>query len=66
MNVTLEVGTQAQTVTLASAQQMINTTRPNNAGVINNRATVDLPIGGREPIQLAGVEAGIAVDGTDV
>ncbi len=49
-----------------ATQDVINTTSPSVTNVINTRQVVDLPLGGRNPVDLAGLQAGIAVVGNDV
>ena len=66
VNVTLEVGGAAETVTVTSAQEVVNSTSPTLTNVINTRQVVDLPLGNRNPLELAALQAGIAVVGTDV
>jgi hypothetical protein len=62
----LEIGVQGETVTVTATQDVINTTSPTVTNVINTRQVVDLPLAGRNPVELAGLQAGIAVVGTDV
>ena len=64
--ITLEIGVQSETVTVTTAQDTINTSSPTLTNVINTRQVVDLPLNGRNPVELAGLQAGIAVVGTDV
>ena len=66
VTVPLEVGVQGETVTVTATQDVINTTTPTVTNVINTRQVVDLPLAGRNPVDLAGLQAGIAVVGTDV
>lgn len=67
LNLTLETGELTEQVTVTSGvQEVINTTSPSLSNVINTRQVVDLPLGGRNPVDLAGLQAGIAVIGTDV
>jgi len=66
VNIPLEVGSASETVTVTAAQEVINTTTPSVTNVINTRQVVDLPLSNRDPTQLAGLQAGIAVVGTDV
>jgi len=63
VNVTLEIGLANETVTVTTAQEVINVTSPTLTNVINTRQVVDLPLGGRNPVQLAALQAGIAVVG---
>ena len=65
--ITLEVGSIGETVTVTDAtQEVINTTSPSLTNVVNTRQVVDLPLGGRNPVDLAGLQAGIAVVGDNV
>lgn len=66
LGISLEIGVATETVTVSSAQEVINTSSPTLTNVINTRQVVDLPLGGRNPVDLAGLQAGIAVVGTDV
>jgi len=63
VNLTLEIGLANETVTVTTAQEVINSTSPSLTNVINTRQVVDLPLGGRNPVQLAALQAGIAVVG---
>ena len=62
----LEIGAATETVTVTAAQEVINVSSPTLTNVINTRQVVDLPLGNRNPVDLAGLQAGIAVVGTDV
>ena len=62
---TLEVGVASETVTVSSAQEVVNTSSPTLTNVINTKQVVDLPISSRNPLDLAALQAGIAVIGTD-
>src|SRR5437899_4810016 len=66
LSVALEVGGVGEVVTVTSAQDVINTTSPTITNVINTRQVVDLPLGDRNPVSLAALQAGIAVDGTGI
>ena len=66
VNVQLEVGLAGESVTVTAAQEVINTASPSLTNVINTRQVVDLPLQTRNPLDLAGLQAGIAVDGTNV
>jgi len=61
----LEIGLANETVTITTTQDVINVTSPSLTNVINTRQVVDLPLGGRNPVELAALQAGIAVIGTD-
>jgi len=63
VNISLEIGLANETVTVTTAQEVINVTSPSLTNVINTRQVVDLPLGGRNPVQLAALQAGIAVVG---
>jgi hypothetical protein len=62
----LEIGSPSETVTITAAQEVINSTSPSLTNIINTRQVVDLPLADRNPVNLAGLQAGIAVVGTDV
>ena len=66
VNVQLEIGLQGESVTVTAAQEVINTGSPSLTNVISTRQVVDLPLPTRNPLDLAGLQAGIAVVGTDV
>lgn len=66
VNVQLEVGLAGESVTVTAAQEVINTASPSLTNVISTRQVVDLPLPTRNPLELAGLQAGIAVVGTDV
>jgi hypothetical protein len=66
LNIKLEIGGATETVTVTDAQEVINTTSPSLTNVISTRQVVDLPLGGRNPVDLAGLQAGIAVVGDNV
>src|ERR1700752_2121294 len=66
VNIPLEIGLAGETVTVMAAEKIINNSSPTLTNIINTRQVVDLPLGGRNPVDLAGLQAGIAVVGTDV
>jgi hypothetical protein len=66
VNIPLEVGLAGEVVTVTTTQEVINTSSPSITNVINTRQVLDLPLGDRNPVNLAGLQAGIAVVGTDV
>lgn len=66
VNIPLEIGSASETVTVTATQEVINTTSPSVTNLINTKQVIDLPLPGRNPIDLAGLQAGIAVVGTDV
>ena len=67
LKLTLETGELTEQVTVTSGvQEVINTATPSLTNTIDTRQVVGLPLGGRNPLELAGLQAGIAVDGTNV
>jgi hypothetical protein len=66
VNVELEIGVEGETVTITASQEVLNVSSPSLTNVINTRQVVDLPLATRNPLELAGLQAGIAVDGTNV
>jgi Carboxypeptidase regulatory-like domain len=66
VSISLEIGLASETVTVTAAQEVVNTTSPTITNVINTQQVRDLPLLGRNPLELAGLQAGIAVTGTDV
>jgi carboxypeptidase family protein len=65
VTIPLEIGLTGETVTVTTAQDVINTSSPSLTSVINTRQVVDLPLGGRNPVELAALQAGIAVIGNN-
>jgi hypothetical protein len=65
LTIPLEIGLANETVTITTTQEVINSTSPSLTNVINTRQVVDLPLGNRNPVELAALQAGIAVVGTD-
>lgn len=66
VNLSLEVGEVSESVTVVGdTQEVINTVSPVLTNVINTRQVKDLPLPTRNPIDLARLQAGIAVTGTD-
>ena len=63
VSIPLAIGLAGETVTVTTAQEVINTSSPSLTNVINTRQVVDLPLGGRNPVELAALQAGIAVIG---
>lgn len=66
LSLPLEIGEATATITVTDAQEVINTTSPSLTNVILTRQVVDLPLGGRNPVELAGLQAGIAVVGENI
>jgi hypothetical protein len=65
VDLALQIGLETETVTVTTGQDVINTSSPTLTNVINTRQVVDLPLGNRNPVELAALQAGIAVVGTD-
>jgi Carboxypeptidase regulatory-like domain len=67
VDVSLEVGAVTEQVTVTgSAQEVINTTSPTLSKTITAKQVADLPLLSRNPLDLARLQAGLAVNGTDV
>jgi hypothetical protein len=66
LDIALQIGLETETVTVTTGQDIVNTSSPTLTNVISTRQVVDLPLGDRNPVTLAGLQAGIAVVGTDV
>lgn len=67
IDLTMEVGAVSEEITVSSdVQQVINSTSATLTNVINPRQVQDLPLASRNPLDLAGLQAGVAVLGTDV
>jgi hypothetical protein len=62
----LEVGLAGESVTVTAAQETINTTSPTLSNTISTRQVADLPLPTRNPLELAGLQSGIAVVGNNV
>ena len=65
VTIALEAGQVSETVTVTGAQDVVNTSSPSLTNVINTRQVTDLPLPTRNPLDLAGLQAGIAVTGND-
>src|SRR5262245_62872614 len=64
LNVAMEVGQVSEAVVVSGeVQEVINTTNPTLTNVINTRQVKDLPLLGRNPLDLARLQAGVAVTG---
>jgi hypothetical protein len=63
LTVAMEVGLSGESVTVTSTQDVINTSTPTLTNVINTRQVADLPLPTRNPLDLAALQAGIAVTG---
>jgi hypothetical protein len=67
IDVALEVGAVTEQVTVTGqAQEVVNTTSPVLSNTINTRQVKDLPLLSRNPLDLARLQAGLSVTGTDV
>jgi hypothetical protein len=67
VDVALEVGAVTEQVTVtAGAQEVINTTSPVLSKTITAKQVEDLPLLSRNPLDLARLQAGLAVSGTNV
>ncbi len=64
LNVALEIGQVSEAVVISGeSQEVVNTTSPTLTNVINIRQVRDLPLPTRNPLDLARLQAGIAVTG---
>jgi hypothetical protein len=59
LNITLQLGTSAQTVEVLSQVQMVDPTNATLGGVVNNKSIVDLPIINRNVLTLMAIEPGV-------
>ncbi len=62
-NIVLEIGAASEEVTVIAAQEVINSTSPSLTNTISIRQVTDLPLPTRNPLELAGLQAGVAVTG---
>ena len=62
-NIVLEIGAASEEVTVVAAQEIINSSSPSLTNTISIRQVTDLPLPSRNPLELAGLQAGIAVTG---
>lgn len=65
VTIPLEIGGANESVTVTSAQEVINTSSPSLTNVINIKQVVNLPLSSRNPLDLAALQAGVAVTGAD-
>src|SRR5437660_1162033 len=65
VTIPLEIGQASEMVTVTADQEVLNTSSSSLTSVINTMQVVDLPLAGRNPVDLAALQAGIAVQGTD-
>ena len=67
VDVNLEIGAVTEQVTVTgTAQEVINTSSPTLSKTITAKQVQDLPLLSRNPLDLARLQAGLAVNGTDV
>ncbi|HVG20397.1 MAG TPA: carboxypeptidase-like regulatory domain-containing protein [Blastocatellia bacterium] len=67
VDIKLEVGAMSEQVTVTGeAQEVINTTSPVLSKTINAKQVADLPLLTRNPLDLARLQAGLAMQGVDV
>jgi hypothetical protein len=59
VNFTLEIGESAETVTVTSTAEMLQTSSAAIGNVIERKAIVDLPLNGRNPLNLLVLEPGV-------
>src|SRR5262249_54142958 len=65
LNVSLEAGQFSESVVVSGSQEMVNTTNPTLTNVVKTNQIKDLPLLGRNVLDLARLQAGVAVTGTD-
>lgn len=58
-NITLRVGQAIETVSVSSAAQLLDTESSNQGQLIQNQQIIDLPLNGRDVLQLAQLSAGV-------
>lgn len=66
VNITLEIGSVSEVVTVTAAQEIINSLSPTLSSTVSTKQIADLPLANRNPLQLAGFQPGIAVTGDNV
>jgi hypothetical protein len=64
VTIALELGAVTEAVTVTATQDVVNTDSPVLTNVIDTRQVRDLPLPTRNPLDLAALQAGIAVVGT--
>jgi hypothetical protein len=65
LNVSLEIGQVNDVITVTGSQEVVNTTNPTLTNVVRTNQIKDLPLLGRNVLDLARLQAGVAVTGTD-
>ena len=63
VKVQLDIGLANETVTVIASQEVLNTASASLTSTVNTRQVVDLPLPTRNPLELAGLQAGVAVVG---
>lgn len=67
VNIGLEIGAVTESITVTgTSQEVINTTSPVLSKTINTKQVENLPLLTRNPLDLARLQAGLAVNGVDV
>lgn len=61
--IVLEVGSVTEQVTITATQDIVNSSSPTLTSVINTRQVQDLPLPTRNPLDLAGLQPGVAITG---
>ncbi|MBL8175233.1 MAG: TonB-dependent receptor [Bryobacterales bacterium] len=59
VNITLEVGSVSESVTVAGSAQLIETSTATLSGVVENKRIIDLPLNGRNVFALAALTPGV-------
>jgi len=63
LNLTLEVGAPTETVTVNAGADIINTTSAELSNTVSTRQIQELPLNGRNPLALVGLQAGTSSNG---
>ena len=58
--VTLQVGARMETVEVVAGQEIVNTSSQEISGTVNQQQVLQLPLNGRNPIELIRLQAGVA------
>ncbi len=64
VNVQLEIGAVTDNVTVTAAAPLLETASASGGQVIDNRKITDLPLNGRNPLQLMGLATGVLYQGS--
>jgi hypothetical protein len=65
LNIALEVGQVNEAVTISGTQEVVNTTSATLTNVVKTNQIKDLPLPSRNVLELARLQAGVAVSGTN-